>query len=381
MLLKNIDTAVDVTNVFGKPNLYTRAGDIVFFAATTQETGTELWKTDGTAEGTIMVSDLCPGPASSLSYDPDISNLVSFNNSLIFTPFDSIYGYELWISDGSEQGTHLIRDINPGTANTTVISPLKVNNLMFFGTDDGMHGTELWKTDGTEAGTSLVKDINASRSGFMRSIGEFNGTYFFLGDDNIHGLELWKSDGTPEGTSLFLDAYPGECSGGIGSFISIENKFFFTALDENWGVDLWISDGTPEGIEKVRNWPSSKIGSTGQFVLLNNSIYFTAIHEDYGEALFRYDLSGLSVKDTHESSFLVYPNPVQDKLHIKTGKLSGNIINIRIMDITGKIISNIRLFVEQNSDIQISTAHLEPGIYFIVIDSVDLPTVCKFIKY
>jgi trimeric autotransporter adhesin len=379
-LLKNIDPGVDMANVFGKPNLYTLAGDIVFFAATTRETGTELWKTDGTTEGTIMVSDLCSGPASSLSYDPGISNFTGFDNSLIFTPFDSVYGYELWISDGSKQGTHLIRDINPGTGNTEVISPLTVNDNMFFGTDDGIHGTELWKTDGTESGTSLVKDIHPSGSGFMRSIGEFNGTYFFLADDSIHGLELWKSDGTSEGTSLFLDANPGESSGGVGSFISIENKFFYTASDENWAYSLWISDGTPEGTEKAGNWPSSKIGSTGKFVLLNNSIYFTAIHEDYGEALFRYDLSGLSVKDTYESSFIVYPNPVLDELHIKTGQLSGNILNIRIMDMTGKIISHYRLKNAKGENIKLNTGNLEPGIYLLVIDANSDFNVNKFIK-
>jgi ELWxxDGT repeat protein len=380
-LLKNIDPAVDMVNVFGKPNLYTPAGDIVFFAATTRETGTELWKTDGTTEGTTMVSDLCLGPASSLSYDPQKSNFISFNNSLIFTPFDSIYGYELWISDGSEQGTHLISDINPGTANSSVISPLTVNNIMFFGTDDGIHGTELWKTDGTESGTFLVKDIHPSGSGFIRSIGVFEGIYFFVADDGIHGWELWRSDGTAEGTSLFLDAWPGESSGGASSFILIGNKFFFTASDENLGIYLWTSDGTPEGTMKVGDWPSSKINNTGKFVVLNNSIYFTAYYEDYGKALFRYDLSSLSVQDTYESSYHVYPNPVLDELHIITDLQSSKFINIRILDITGKTISNSRLFVEQNSDIQIQTAQLEPGIYILFIDAGDLPTVSKFIKY
>jgi ELWxxDGT repeat protein len=379
-LLKNIDPGVDMANVYGKPNLYTPAGDIVFFAATTRETGTELWKTDGTPDGTIMVSDLCSGPESSLSYDPEKSNFISFNTSLIFTPFDSIYGYELWISDGSEQGTHLINDINTGTGNTEVISPLMVNNNLFFGTDDGIHGVELWKTDGTESGTSLVKDIHPSGSGFSQSVGEFNGIYFFLADDSAHGRELWKSDGTSDGTSLFLDARQGELSGGAGSFISLEDKFCFTTLDENRAINLWTSDGTLEGTEKVGDWPSLKVNNIGKFVLLNNSIYFTAIHEDYGEALFRYDLSGLSVKDTYESSFLVYPNPVLDELHIKAGQISGNILNIRIMDITGKIISHYRLKNAKGENIKLNTGNLEPGIYLLVIDANGVFDINKFIK-
>jgi ELWxxDGT repeat protein len=365
-LLKNIDPAVDMANVFGKPNLYTPAGNLVFFAATTRETGTELWKTDGTTEGTMMVSDLCSGPASSLSYYPEKSNLITFNNSLIFTPFDSIYGYELWISDGSEQGTHLIRDINPGTANTTIISPLTVGNLMFFGTDDGIHGTELWKTDGTEAGTFLVKDINPSGSGFMRSIGEFNGTYFFLGDDSIHGLELWKSDGTPEGTSLFMDANPGASSGGAGSFLSFADRFIFTATDENRAVNLWASDGRPGGTEKAENWPSSKIGYINKFVLLNNSIYFAAYYEDYGKALFSYDLTGLP--DLNRSLFL-------EKTDVKCFGENNGSVDLQV------------LFGQEPYSYYWSTgattediAGLSPGLYYVAVTDANDSTVTDSIQ-
>jgi len=36
----------------------------------------------------------------------------------------------------------------------------EVNGTLFFAADDGMTGRELWKTDGTPEGTVLVKDIN-----------------------------------------------------------------------------------------------------------------------------------------------------------------------------------------------------------------------------
>ena len=35
-----------------------------------------------------------------------------------------------------------------------------VGDTLFFTADDGVNGNELWKSDGTEAGTVLVKDIN-----------------------------------------------------------------------------------------------------------------------------------------------------------------------------------------------------------------------------
>jgi ELWxxDGT repeat protein len=78
---------------------------------------------------------------------------------------DGIHGYELWKSDGTESGTVLVRDINPGNNSSmqnynneqqfTVI-----NNILYF---NAMMRTwfELY-SDGSESGTYMVKDINSS---------------------------------------------------------------------------------------------------------------------------------------------------------------------------------------------------------------------------
>src|SRR5439155_1025441 len=96
-------------------------------------------------------------------------------------------------------------------------SMAEVNGTLFFAADDGMTGRELWKTDGTPEGTVLVKDINPnpidpdptasdSDPGDLTNV---NGTLFFFAKEPAHGDELWKSDGTGAGTARLTDINPG----------------------------------------------------------------------------------------------------------------------------------------------------------------------------
>ncbi len=131
--------------------------------------------------------------------------LTDVGGTLFFTANDGTNGYELWKSDGTQAGTVLVKDIWPGSLPSSPWSSrsdlTNVNGTLFFVAADGVHGSELWKSDGTEAGTVLVKDIwpgsdpSSCYSG-PSSLTNVNGTLFFIANDGTHGYELWKSDGT-----------------------------------------------------------------------------------------------------------------------------------------------------------------------------------------
>jgi ELWxxDGT repeat protein len=44
------------------PRQFTTMGSITFFIAEDDDHGAELWRTDGTAAGTFLLSDIRPGP-------------------------------------------------------------------------------------------------------------------------------------------------------------------------------------------------------------------------------------------------------------------------------------------------------------------------------
>ena len=139
------------------------------------------------------------------------TNLTNVNGTLFFTANDGTTGDELWKSDGTAAGTVLVKDINPGTGGSSPVYLTNVNGTLFFAANDGTHGIELWKSDGTAAGTVLVKDIRPGvpAAPTPTNLTNVNGTLFFAANDGTTGVELWKSDGTAAGTVLVKDINPG----------------------------------------------------------------------------------------------------------------------------------------------------------------------------
>ncbi|MGB0787857.1 MAG: ELWxxDGT repeat protein, partial [Candidatus Poseidoniaceae archaeon] len=172
--------------------------DTLYFAG---NWGTKvLWKTDGTESGTVKVQD-------SVNYNPpgNPCDLTVFDNSLYFRAQGYVptsHGYELWKTDGTASGTVLVKDIRSGSSSSSPNGFRAVGDTLYFYADDGTHGYELWKTDGTASGTVMVKDINSgsghssNSQGIIPSFVAIGDTIYFIANDGINGRELWKSDGT-----------------------------------------------------------------------------------------------------------------------------------------------------------------------------------------
>ncbi len=272
----------------------TNLNGTLFFEATDGVNGYELWRSDGTSDGTTMVKDINPEAGMSGFAE----GLTNFNGTLFFVANDGTHGFEGWKSDGTPGGTVMVKDINPGVDNAFAFDwsgPVVVNSTLYFEATDGVNGYELWKTDGTADGTTMVKDINpeAGMSGFAEGLTNFNGTLFFVASDGTHGFEGWKSDGTSGGTTMVKDINPGFGDAFDPNWAGpavIDGTLYFEASDGVNGYELWKTDGTAGGTSMVKDIiPGSGSGFAESLTNVNGTLLFTATDGTHGYELWRTD--------------------------------------------------------------------------------------------
>ena len=117
-------------------------GQQLFFSATSQESGNELWVTDGTRASTRQVIDLIPGTAGS-----EPGNFRTLSGRLLFSATDPVHGRELWVSDGTADGTRLLAEVRPGPASSDPEDFLPLGDQILFGAERGDVGRELFAID------------------------------------------------------------------------------------------------------------------------------------------------------------------------------------------------------------------------------------------
>ncbi|MBO9521075.1 MAG: hypothetical protein J7518_06010 [Nocardioidaceae bacterium] len=169
----------------GNPSGFWVAGNALYFGARNDTGGQELWRTDGAT--TALVRDIAPGAAHS---GPQPGTTVG--TTMLFSATTEGTGVELWASQGTAASTHQVADINPGQGSGITNSQLfRVGSAVYFSGYDGeTHGEELWRSDGTAAGTRMVGDVGAGAT-WVDLLGATATTVFFTTNDGVHGMELW----------------------------------------------------------------------------------------------------------------------------------------------------------------------------------------------
>ncbi len=279
-------------------------GKKVFFVAELANDNRELWVSDGTEEGTIQLTDRNVGFTNENIYD-----IIEYKGKIYFGAYSNDYGYDLWVSDGTPLGTFVFKDLQDVSANRSPGDFFIFNEKLFFKAQSDAFGIELWTSDGTEEGTILLKDIkegNQSGVTMGQDYTAYGDSFYFFANNGITGSELWKSDGTNEGTQLVKQigsSYNSSSNNMTGAVIN--NKLIFIANDGISGKELWITNGTSEGttlFKDINPGAASGIGYDVVFKLAGERLFFTASDGN--------SQSGLWVSDGTDTG-TVFVNPVQ----------------------------------------------------------------------
>jgi ELWxxDGT repeat protein len=255
------------------------------FEAYHPDSGRELWTSDGTELGTTLLEDIAPGSEGGLSY---VFTVAELDGYLYFPASDGVHGLEVWRTDGTS--AEMVRDLYLGPSDSFPGGFVTFQDEVFFAawTESG---SELWKSDGTVQGTNLVRDVHPSGNGSPWILGVAGSHLLFRVSHPDLGEELWRTDGTEAGTELLVDIWPGSSSSSIGEALAIGGLLYFVATDPVYGREIWRSDGTSSGTYRVADLRPGVLSALpkGLVGLPDGTFVFSAYSEEHGFELWRSD--------------------------------------------------------------------------------------------
>lgn len=391
-----------------------------------------LWKTDGTAVGTKKIHDINPDNYyyPNLGDDFEIVQMMAYNGMLIFVADDGTHGFELWVSDGTNAGTKLLKDINPSSSKSGKRPKFLTEfaDAIYFVEDNETNGEEIWKTDGTEEGTTMALEFVADeQSSYPQNLKNINGILYFVteetneeldiykyniwmydginspillkqfentGDtpnnfiglndkviftahDIYNGNELWVTNGTTIGTTLLNDILKNNGSSNPEELVQDGEYVYFSAKSWKWGRELWRTDGTANGTKIIKDFnPGENNGNPENLVPMGAGIFFTIEDGENGRELWRSNTgtiapveseNPLSVNNYNDLiNCFIYPNPVSLETTINFDTEQTNTI-IKITDVLGNQIKTIN-FSGRHYILKRET--MKAGVYFVnIIDN------------
>ena len=285
-LLKNINPAKN-TNVAAN-RLYPLGNRLLFEAADTVN-GVEWWQTDGKRETTGLFKDINPGKNGSYPVINAGNALPVLGNRMVFQASTPEHGAEPWSSDGTPEGTVLLKDLTEGKGSSDPGRFTLSGSTVFFAAMTAGSGQAVWKTDGTPAGTGKLKELGMNQYGIPFRVTDFvsAGKNAFF---NVEGIGLWKTDGTEAGTINVKSLYT------VADMAAVNDLLYFTVLSGYQGqYQLWKSDGTEAGTVLVKDSLGDRRNAPRVLGESGGKVLFSRVTSDHGRELWVADGTGTAL--------------------------------------------------------------------------------------
>src|SRR5262249_19821524 len=209
----------------------------------------ELWKSDGTTAGTMLVKEFHSGVFAGST--PGRPTFVDFHGLLYFVANDGVHGNQIWTTDGLPQDTV---PFDPGAFTVAANAQLMLfHDQLYFSAHVGADRDTLWHTDGTIDETASVDPTGNQQSPFL--LAAVNDTLYFTAPTDptfqtTHTIDLYATDGSVGGVTLMRTGFPS-----FSSFqtVGVSGLLFFSAQDgSSFAQKLWVSDGTALGTREIQ---------------------------------------------------------------------------------------------------------------------------------
>jgi ELWxxDGT repeat protein len=234
----------------------------------------ELWSADGSTGGARRVTVLRRfAPGSNPLFQP-------FQDGVLLQALETGEPYRLWRSDGTPAGTAPLAGFPPDASRSVAGFLPQVGSLQFFlvyhqsGSPERPSSTELWRSDGSSRGTHGIAGLKPEE--FIGPAVAWAGRLLFVVGSNLEGCSWWSSDGTAAGTGRILPPIPGvECPTVV---VDLGSRFLFIAkvgAGRNFAPQVFVSDGTPAGTRQISAFQGAREAVYGdQPVEVGGTVYF-----------------------------------------------------------------------------------------------------------
>lgn len=231
-------------------------GGLLYFGLRSQEGSSgivELWRTDGTTGGTVRLWEGGPDERIYSSFLSETPVVGAVDGKLVFVTDEGFADSTLWVTDGTRAGTHALPDVGSGEFSARY---LEGDGHLFLLVYD-VTGYALWRSDGTEDGTELVRHIGfafGADLGDSIEVGPDGAVYFVV--PSAPGVRtLWRSFGTPATTTPVLDLP-------FASFWVLTDGEHYVLEARRTGVRLWRFDPLGLDLELLKLIDAAPVGDT-----------------------------------------------------------------------------------------------------------------------
>ncbi len=247
----------------------TAAGDVVFFVASTPATGYELWVTDGSEAGTHLVEEVDPGTGNGVI----ITAMLPIGpGEIVFAGERPDVGRELFVADTTS--VSLYADVLPGPFSSRPLPFSTVGSSFVFSTDPSGGPRELYASNGTPGQFDALLNVE----GFIPSFSLNGSTLIFAADTTSEGEQLYSTDGTALGTGVVADITPEPTQSSLPSrLVQAGDLGFFFATAPATGRELYVTDGTTAGTQLVADLvpgPDSSVRAESKLVATGDKVVF-----------------------------------------------------------------------------------------------------------